>query len=192
LNQPKGVAVDAAGNIYISDRGNYRVRRIDKTGTIRTIVGNGGYIYNGDGGPATKTAITSVNVAIDSSGALFLSDFHNNRIRKVNVSKSAVNFASQNVGTVSPSQEVFVTSTGNQHLEFTGLSMVGDFAQQTGMASDCTDTTFLGAGFSCALRITFNPSAAGTRDGSLTVTDNSLSLPGTKQTISLNGTGVAP
>jgi hypothetical protein len=61
-----------------------------------------------------------------------------------------------------------------------------------GTARDCTNTTFLGPGFSCALRITFNPSAAGTRNGSLTVTDNSLGVPGTKQTISLSGTGTNP
>jgi hypothetical protein len=85
-----------------------------------------------------------------------------------------------------------VTNTGNQHIEFTGLSLVGDFGQLTGTTRDCTDTTFLGAGFSCALRITFNPTAAGSLTGSATVTDNSLNLPGTTQAISLSGTGSNP
>jgi hypothetical protein len=72
------------------------------------------------------------------------------------------------------------------------LSLTGDFGQLTGTARDCTDTTFLGAGFGCALRITFAPTAVGTLTGSATVTDNSLSLPGTTQAISLTGTGVNP
>jgi sugar lactone lactonase YvrE len=192
LNGPVGVAVDAAGNLYIADRDNFRIRRIDKTGTIRTIAGNGKGAFSGDGGPATKAGIYPWGVAVGSPGILWLTDQLNYRVRKVDVSQSAVDFASQSVGTVSPSQEVFVTSTGNQHIEFTGLSLTGDFGQLTGTNRDCTDTTFLGAGFSCALRITFAPTAAGSLTGSATVTDNSLSLPGTKQTISLSGTGTNP
>jgi len=192
FNEPEGIAVDAAGNVYVYDNANFRIRRIDKHGTIKTIAGMGSFQYSGDGGPATKAGFTSFTFGLDSSGAFFMPDYNNNRIRKVDVSKSAVIFASQSVGTVSPSQEAIVTNNGNQHMEFTSLSFTGDFAQLTGTARDCTDTTFLGAGFSCALRITFNPSAAGARSGSLTVTDNSLSLPGTKQTISLSGTGANP
>ena len=192
LKYPEGVAVDAAGNIYISESDNLRVRRVDKTGTIRTIVGDGSFPDSGDGGPATHAGTAPRAVAMDSAGTLFLADEFTNRVRKVDVSKSAVIFASQSVSTVSSSQEAFVTNTGNQHIEFTGLSLTGDFGQLTGTARDCTDTTFLGAGFSCALRITFSPTAAGSLTGSATVTDNSLSLPGTKQTISLSGTGTNP
>jgi len=190
--EPVGVAVDAAGNVYIADIGNFRIRRIDKTGTIRTIAGTGSAQYGGDGGPATKAGINPIGVAIDSAGTIFLTEGFSERVRKVDVSKSAVIFASQNVSTVSPSQEAFVTNTGTQHIEFTGLSLSGDFGQLTGTARDCTDTTFLGAGYSCALRITFSPTAAGSLTGSATVTDNSLSLPGTKQTVSLSGTGTNP
>jgi hypothetical protein len=131
-------------------------------------------------------------VTTDPSGGFYLIEPGYVPILKVDASQSAVNFASQNVGTVSPSQKVAVTNIGNQHMELTGLSLSGDFRQETGLLSDCTDTTFLGAGFSCALRITFNPTATGTLTGSATVTDNSLSLPGTTQTISLTGTGVNP
>jgi sugar lactone lactonase YvrE len=189
--EPVGVAVDAAGNVYIADIGNFRIRRIDKTGTIRTIAGTGAQ-YGGDGGPATKAGINPIGVAIDSAGTIFLTEGFSERVRKVDVSKSAVIFASQNVSTVSSSQEAFVTNTGTQHIEFTGLSLSGDFGQLTGTTRDCTDTTFLGAGYSCALRITFSPTAAGSLTGSATVTNNSLSLPGTTQTISLSGTGTNP
>ena len=192
LYYPYGIAVDAAGNIYIGDSGNERIRRVDTNGTIKTIAGTGDSNYSGDGGPATKAGLVPGSLAIDSSGALLLLDFPNNRVRKVDVSKSAVNFASQTVGTVTPSQQVTVTNIGNQHIELTDLTLSGDFGQLTGTSRDCTDTTFLGVGFSCALRITFTPTAAGTLTGFATVTDNSLSLPGTKQTISLSGYGTNP
>jgi hypothetical protein len=193
FRDPAEVAVDAAGNVYIADDEN-RVRRVDTNGTIKTVAGGGNHsgAYSGDGGPATAAGLSVNSITIDPSGAFYLADFSDNRVRKVDVSKSAVNFSSQNVGTVSPSQEAVVTNIGNQHIEFTGLSLTGDFGQLPGTSRDCTDTTFLGAGFSCALRITFSPTTPGALTGSATVTDNSKSLPGTTQTISLSGTGVTP
>jgi sugar lactone lactonase YvrE len=194
---PDGIAVDAAGNLYISDEGYSRVRKIDIHGTISTVAGNGSGIpypvySNGDGGPATSAPLTGDGwVALDPAGNLYITD-DNYSVRRVAISQSAVNFPSRLVGTTSPSKEVKVTNIGNQHMELTGLSLTGDFGQLTGTARDCTDTTFLGAGFSCALRITFNPATPGALAGSATVTDNSLSLPGTTQTISLTGTGVTP
>jgi sugar lactone lactonase YvrE len=192
LGLPYGIALDAAGNLYIGDQGNQRIRKVDIHGIITTVAGNGIGGFSGDGGPATSAMfVFPLGVTVDAAGNLYIGDQYNNRIRKVDVSKSAVNFASQHVGTTSPSQKVVVTNIGNQHIELTDLTLTGDFGQQAGLASDCTDTTLLGAGFSCALRITFAPTAVGTLTGSATVTDNSLSLPGTKQTISLSGTGAA-
>jgi trimeric autotransporter adhesin len=193
LFQPDKVSVDAAGNIYISDSGNSRIRRVDTNGLIKTVAGGGNLLGNvGDGRPATQSEMSTGGTAIDPSGMLYVADTYQYRIRKIDVSQSAVNFASQNVGTVSPSQQITVTNIGNQHIELTGLSLSDDFGQQTGLASDCTDTTVLGAGFSCALRITFAPTAAGSLTGSAVVTGNSLSLPGTTQAISLSGTGTNP
>jgi sugar lactone lactonase YvrE len=189
LRSPYGVALDAAGNLYIADFDNYRIRKVDIHGIITTVAGHGD-VYGGlgDGGPATSALLKSNGVALDAAGNLYIADAFS-RIRKVDVSQSAAIFGPQNVGTVSPSQQVTVTNTGNQHIELTGLSLSGDFQQVTGTAPlthDCTDTTLLGAGFSCALRITFAPTAVGSLTGSATVTDNSLSLPGTTQTISLS------
>ena len=192
LYYPTQVTLDAAGNVYFSDQVSKIIRRIDTNGTIKTIAGGISFQYSGDGGPATQAGMNPNKVAFDSAGNIVLCDLSNNRIRKVDVSLSAVNFASQNVGTASPSHEVVVTNTGNQHIEFTDLSMSGDFQQLTGTARDCTDTTFLGVGFSCAIRIPFAPTAVGPLTGSATVTDNSMNLRGTTQTISLSGTGVAP
>jgi len=87
LNFPDSVAVDSAGNLYIADTSNYRIRRVDKnTGIITTVVGNGNVPQNkssaGDGGIATQTAIQQPNsVAVDNAGNIFFSSI--GRVQKV-------------------------------------------------------------------------------------------------------------
>jgi uncharacterized protein YjdB len=84
LNSPRGVAVDAVGNIYIGDVSNKRVRMVDTSGTITTVAGNGQYGYSGDKGPALNAELTVPwGVAVDTSGNLYIADEYNNRIRKV-------------------------------------------------------------------------------------------------------------
>ena len=78
-----GIAVDGFGNFFISDTGNYRVRKVDTNGIITTVAGNGSAFYSGDGGPATNTAISPEGVAVDRLGNLFIAETHNQRIRKV-------------------------------------------------------------------------------------------------------------
>ena len=60
VNNPEGVLLDPAGNLYISDSGNYVVRRVDPSGIITTVVGDGTGIpgYSGDGGPATQAKLS--------------------------------------------------------------------------------------------------------------------------------------
>ena len=82
LNFPSGVAVDSAGNLYIADQDNKRIRRVSAGGTITTVAGNGG--FSGDGGPATSASLDSpYSVALDSVGNLYIADSLNHRIRKV-------------------------------------------------------------------------------------------------------------
>ena len=59
LNGPSRVALDKAGNLYITDSGNYRVRKVSLDGTITTVAGNGSAGSSGDGGPATSAAVDS-------------------------------------------------------------------------------------------------------------------------------------
>ncbi len=84
LQYPNGVAVDTSGNLFIADTGNNRVRRVDASGTITTVAGNGAEGFSGDGGPATSASLKyPYGVAVDTSGTLFIADIGNNRIRKV-------------------------------------------------------------------------------------------------------------
>jgi len=84
LSNPFHVALDAAGNVYIADTGNSRVRRVDSTGVITTVAGPGEYPTIGDGGPATSAFLNSpAGVRLDSVGHLYIADELNQRVRQV-------------------------------------------------------------------------------------------------------------
>ncbi len=84
LSAPTGVAVDTVGNLFIVDKGNFRLRKVDTNGSITTVAGNGDYGYFGDGGPATNASLNyPEGVAVDATGNLFIADVGNQRIRKV-------------------------------------------------------------------------------------------------------------
>jgi uncharacterized protein (TIGR03437 family) len=82
LNCPIGLALDAAGNLYIADSQNFRIRRISPSGVITTIAGNGHPGYSGDGGPATAATLNfPAGVAVDKAGNVYIADTQNNVIR---------------------------------------------------------------------------------------------------------------
>jgi len=85
LNSPSKAVVDSAGNLYIADRGNNRIRKVAAdTGKITTFAGTGFAGYSGDGAAATSAQLNRpVSVAVDHSGNLYISDSNNNRIREV-------------------------------------------------------------------------------------------------------------
>src|SRR5262249_10211565 len=84
LNEPQGLAIDAAGNLFIADTGNHRIRRVAPDGTITTYAGNGQQDFGGDGGPATAASFNApFGVTIDAMGNLYIADTGNHRIRRV-------------------------------------------------------------------------------------------------------------
>ncbi len=84
VSGPTDVAVDAAGNIYIADNGNNRVRRVDSSGNINLVAGNGSSTASGDGGPATSAGLSVWGIALDPAGNLYIADYLNHQVRKVN------------------------------------------------------------------------------------------------------------
>ncbi len=98
LNAPAGVAIDKAGNLYIADTANNRIRKIAVgTGIITTFAGNGTAGYSGDNGPATSAELQSpTGVTIDSSGNLYIADQGNNVVRRVPASNIISTVAGNN------------------------------------------------------------------------------------------------
>jgi uncharacterized protein (TIGR03437 family) len=122
LNLPAGVAVDAAGNLYIADTGNNRIRMVAK-GLITTIAGNGTPGFAGDNGFATSAQVSPVKISVDSAGTLYIADSFANRIRKIAngvITTIAGGGNSLNDGPATSAQfspnDVTVDSTGNLYI----------------------------------------------------------------------------
>lgn len=93
LNEPYGVALDAVGNLFIVDRLNFCIRRVDaKTGIITTVVGTGGKSgYGGDGGKATEALLVEPNgICLDGKGKLFVADVAGHRVRVVDLERGTI------------------------------------------------------------------------------------------------------
>jgi hypothetical protein len=204
LNVPQGVALDVAGNLYIADSGNNRVRRVDNsTQIITTVAGNGTAGYTGDSGGATSAEISQDNdVALDSTGNLYIVDRSNSRIRKVQTTQSALTFpTSTTVGTLDATDdpqtvEIYDIGNGDLTISTPGAGSnpsVAAYFQLDGSTtcpqlSTASSPQTLPAGSGCSYAVDFAPTVAGSISGSLVLTDNSLSVAGTTQTTSLTGT----
>jgi len=117
LNAPFGLALDVSRNLYIAEQNNNRIRRVDTTGTINTIVGTGAPGASGDGGLAAAAKLnTPLGLAFDASGSLYIADAGNNRVRCVNLMGASVTLfpgaaASQQV-VIAPGNIATVAGTG--------------------------------------------------------------------------------
>jgi sugar lactone lactonase YvrE len=91
LSAPWSVAVDASGNLYIGDTMNQRVRKVATDGTISTVAGNGITGYSGDGCEGARAQLnTPWSVAVDSKGAIYISDWGNNAVRMLTTEAAEV------------------------------------------------------------------------------------------------------
>lgn len=92
LNEPYGVVIDGGGNLYIADRLNRRVRKIDAGGVITTLAGTGEAAYSGDGGPAAEAGLAEPNGLAFGPGEtrLYITDVADNRVRVVDLASGAI------------------------------------------------------------------------------------------------------
>ncbi len=200
IDSTSGLAVDALGNIFIADAFNQRIRRVDTlSGIINTVAGSGpagsGIVstFSGDGGPSVDAVLNyPYAIAVDQSGNLYIGDAVNNRVREVSafpyasLVTTSLSFIKQALNTTSPQQTVTLTNTGAVSLSISNISTSGDFAE----TGNCLAS--LPTGQSCTINVTFIPTTSGSLDGALTITDNSIGVAGTVQTIPLSGTGFEP
>lgn len=97
FNWPRGIAVDGSGNLYVADRYNYRVRKITVGGVVSTLAGSTSGTADGAGTAAQFN--WPCQVAVDSSGYVYVADFANHRIRKITPDGVVSTFAGSSVGT---------------------------------------------------------------------------------------------
>ncbi|MBT3022617.1 MAG: hypothetical protein KUF77_01450 [Candidatus Thiodiazotropha sp. (ex Lucina aurantia)] len=99
LDIPSDVELGPNGNIYIADKGNHRIRMVDKNGMISTIAGNGERGFSGDEGAAIDASLESPSaIIISSDGTLYFADTGNHRIRRISVDGMISTFAGNGVG----------------------------------------------------------------------------------------------
>jgi sugar lactone lactonase YvrE len=84
FREPRTAVLDAAGNLFLTDTFNHRIRRVDRSGVITTVAGSGEAGFGGDGGPATSARMKwPHSVTVDGAGNLFVADSPNSRIRRI-------------------------------------------------------------------------------------------------------------
>ncbi len=110
INKPLGVAVDAVGNVMISDQFNHRIRKVDDTGGMSTVAGSGIAGFSGDGGPATNAKLNQpFGIVLDTTGNMFISDWGNYRLRKINYNNYLPYFNSGDVDSFNLCENGIVT-----------------------------------------------------------------------------------
>ena len=135
LSSPYGVAADAAGNVYIADLGNNRVRKILPDGTIHTIAGTGAAGSSGDGGPALAAQLNGPrNVAVDTLGDLYISEFYGHRVRAITTDGSIQTFAGTgtagSLGDSGPAAGAQLAYPAGLSVDFTGAVYIADSGNQ--------------------------------------------------------------
>jgi hypothetical protein len=137
---PVGVAADKFGNIYIADLYNYRVRKVNSSGVISTVTGNGTQTYGGDNGPAAAANLYPYAVAVDGAGNLFISDTYNQRIRAINMQTSPIALSGV---TIQPGNIATIAGNGQVGSVTNGPALNAEFSDPYGVAADANGNVFI-------------------------------------------------
>jgi hypothetical protein len=137
LNSPQGIALDGAGNLYIADYNNHRVRRVDANGTITSVAGNGSSGFSGDGGAATSAQVAyPAGVTVDPAGNLYVASA--GRIREVLPASGAI---------------ISVAGTGSNGFSGdNGVAIQAQFNQPLDMAVDAGGNLYVADSQNCRVR----------------------------------------
>jgi len=187
FHAPRDVWTDWAGNIYISDFVNDRIREINTSNIVSTVAGytSGSGDAVGNGLAATAAFLNEPqDVTFDNSGNLVIADYYNSYIRSVRATSSALTFPTTTQNGTSTLTAV-LSNTGSTSITFTGISSLPTgFAQTASGGTDCTGTITLASGQSCNLQIAFTPPGTSSYSGTATITSNAAPI-----TIALSGYG---
>jgi sugar lactone lactonase YvrE len=183
LARPGGVSVDGAGNVYIADTDNQRIRQVSG-GTIATVAGSNQQGFGGDSGPATIAILNSPRAALpDASGNLTIADRLNERLRMAAL--PILTFAGGDVGTPRVAQSVTLANTGSASITVASAVFTGAFTATVG-GSCSVMPIILAPNTSCTQNIAFLPIASGVANGSVVFGGTGV----VSQSILLTGIGV--
>ncbi|MCL4421652.1 MAG: IPT/TIG domain-containing protein [Actinobacteria bacterium] len=185
LDQPRGLAVSSAGDLYIADTSNCVIREVDSAGTITTVAGDGTCGYSGDGGPATSAELLGpTGLAMGPGGQLYIADTSNCVIREVDSAGTITTVAGDGTCgysgdggpatsaelndpaglSVSSDGDVFLADTGNNVVQEFGAvplqPVVSAVTPAAGTASGGSSVTITGLNFSQATQVMFGSSPA--------------------------------
>jgi sugar lactone lactonase YvrE len=191
LSGPQGVAVDAAGDVFIADTGNDGLRIVNQAvGTISTLAGVLGSSGTGTvPGSANGVLLNAPRgVAVNSQGTLTLADSANGRLLQIQRSRVSYNFGTVNLGSSSDTQFFTIASTGTTALSstvFTGSGNTADLTLVPTTTQGCSGA--LSAGTACGMVGQFTPTVAATETATYALSSNATnSVP---PALVLSGTG---
>jgi hypothetical protein len=193
LTLPYSLTIDPAGDVYVSDYSNYALRKIDANdGKITTFAGLHTQGVTAGNALTTATLWNPYGMAWGAGGTLFFTDPGVYRIRSVSSTANPITFTvAAPVGNQSETEVLYESNTGTTAMTITAITPTINFAavpSGSTVASDCTSTTVLQPGQTCAIGVAMVPTTGGTLTGTLTVYDNSLNLTGNSQSVTLTGT----
>jgi sugar lactone lactonase YvrE len=215
LTNPRAVAVDAAGNVYVS--ANNQVTEYPAGGGSTVPYGSGfsnpsglavdasGAVYVADSGNSrivrvapggasqANLPVTGVSnpqgVALDSSANVYATSAAS--VYEVNRTQAALAFATISAGSTSAPQTVTVSNAGNQTLDVSSVAASANFTVVPSGGTDCTSSTQLASALQCLMAVEFAPQVSGALTGTLTLSDNALNNSASTQAVQLSGSATA-
>ena len=203
LNTPAAVSVDAAGNVFVTDQLNQRIRRVDTSGKIQTVAGNGNAAFTGDGGAAASAGLNYPGeTVVDPAGSLYIADGANQRVRKVSAASIATiagsgiagfsgdggpalqaQFSSPFAIAIDPTGNLYIGDTANNRIRRISAAVLPPGASFT--AAGVTNAASFQSGIAPGGIVTIFGSNLGASAGQV------VTVTGTQWPQQLNGTSVA-
>ena len=210
LTLPTGIALDLAGDLYISDTGSQVIRKVDPSGVISTVVGGVEHLCSaaldsiGDGCLATQAKFNTLlsghvndkgpnGITLDPNGDLFIADVGDSVVREV-MPISVLEFGGLPVADTS-SLTTYLFNTGNAPLHLASASPFvisgsnpSDFAASSGIDHGCSANMTVAPGSFCTISVAFKPAAAGSREAELQVSTDATNSGSVAAVLSGKGT----
>jgi trimeric autotransporter adhesin len=190
FSAPSGLAVDAAGTLFVADKTNNAIRRI-ANGQVVTVAGTTTAGLTGNGGNSLLATFSAPQgVGLDNNGNLVVVDRANNVLRSISVASSQLAFPATSPGTIGSPLNVTLSNSGNLPLTVASITLPAGFSEQASGSVDCnTASLVLAADASCQANIVFTPTAPQSYSGTAAIADNAQNQTSV-QSIALSGTGM--